>query len=307
MEFRKYHHIERYGTTAVEGIEKGECYVFPKLDGSNASIWLNDIKSVSAGSRRRELSIDDDNAGFCKYAIANEAILAYLEKHPTHRLYGEWLVPHSLKTYKEDAWRKFYVLDVCTDIDDEEKSSYHIPYNKYKPLLEEFGIEYIPPIAVIKDGSYENFIGLLETNNFLIKDDEGFGEGIVIKNYDFVNRFGRTIWAKIITKEFKEKHKLTMGGQGDPDEAYIIEETIINDFFTEALIEKEFAKFENENGEFTGKLVPKFFGVIWYEFINEESWNIIKKYKNPTVNYKTLNNLCIRKIKETLAFFKGGR
>lgn len=192
------------------------------------------------------------------------------------------------------------IIDVCTDIDDEEKSSKHIPYLEYKPLLEEFGLDYIPPIAVIKDGSYEDFVDLLKTNKFLIKEGEGFGEGIVIKNYDFINRFGRTIWAKIVTKEFKEhkgKKKIVK------DESYVIEEDIVNDFFTEAFIEKEFAKFEIENGKFEGKLVPKFFGIIWHEFITEESWNIIKKYKNPIINYKTLNSLCMKKIKETIDFF----
>lgn len=300
MEFRKYHHIERFGREAVEGIEKGDCFVFPKLDGTNSSTWLNSESGLSAGSRKRTLSLDNDNAGFYKYVLENKAILAYLKKHPTHRLYGEWLVPHALKTYEDKAWRKFYVLDVCTDIDNEEKSSKHIPYLEYKPLLEEFGLDYIPPIAVIKDGSYEDFVDLLETNKFLIKEGEGFGEGIVIKNYDFVNKFGRTIWAKIVTKEFKEhkgKKKIVK------DESYVIEEDIVNDFFTEAFIEKEFAKFEIENGKFEGKLVPKFFGIIWHEFITEESWNIIKKYKNPTINYKTLNSLCMKKIKETIDFF----
>ena len=32
MDFRKYQHIERFGTTEVDGIELGKCYVFPKID-----------------------------------------------------------------------------------------------------------------------------------------------------------------------------------------------------------------------------------------------------------------------------------
>jgi len=36
---------------------------------------------------------------------------------------------------------------------------------------------------------------------------------------------------------------------------------------------------------------------VFYELINEESWHIIKKYKNPKIDFKTLNNLAIQKIK----------
>jgi len=31
-ELTKYMHLERLGTSEVEGIENGVCYVFPKLD-----------------------------------------------------------------------------------------------------------------------------------------------------------------------------------------------------------------------------------------------------------------------------------
>jgi hypothetical protein len=37
MEFRKYQHIERFGTTEVKNIELGKVYVFPKIDGTNGS------------------------------------------------------------------------------------------------------------------------------------------------------------------------------------------------------------------------------------------------------------------------------
>jgi hypothetical protein len=29
-EFRKYQHLERFGTSEVQNIELGDCYVFPK-------------------------------------------------------------------------------------------------------------------------------------------------------------------------------------------------------------------------------------------------------------------------------------
>jgi hypothetical protein len=38
--FIKYMHLERFGNDEVEGIEIGTTYVFPKLDGTNAQVWL---------------------------------------------------------------------------------------------------------------------------------------------------------------------------------------------------------------------------------------------------------------------------
>ena len=109
--FVKYQHLERFGTAETEGIEFGECYVFPKIDGTNASVWYEN-EQIKAGSRNRELSLEKDNAGFFEWVIQNKAIQEFLQEHSDLRLFGEWLVPHSLKTYRDDAWRRFYVFDV---------------------------------------------------------------------------------------------------------------------------------------------------------------------------------------------------
>lgn len=294
IEFRKYQHVERFGTTEVEGIEFGICYVFPKIDGTNASVWLGDDGEIHAGSRNRELSLEKDNAGFYSAIKNDQRIKNYLLKHPTHRLFGEWLVPHSLKTYRDDAWRKFYVFDVCVDSDNETGLEY-LPYEIYQPLLEEFNIEYLAPIRVVKNGTYEDFIKCLNENNFLIKNGCGVGEGIVIKNYDFYNKYKRQTWAKIVTSEFRELHYKAMGAPITDNK--IIEERIVEEFVTSAFVEKEFSKIVNEQGGWNSKMIPQLLGKVFYELVNEEIWNIIKKFKNPTINFKTLNVMTIRKIK----------
>lgn len=63
MEFKKYQHLERFGNDEVEGIELGKLYIFPKLDGTNAQVWLDDEGNIKAGSRNRELTLEKDNAG----------------------------------------------------------------------------------------------------------------------------------------------------------------------------------------------------------------------------------------------------
>ena len=295
MDFRKYQHIERFGSSEVEGIEAGTVYVFPKIDGTNSSVYLRDGK-VRAASRNRELTPERDNAGFYAYAVKDDKIRAYLEAHPDHRLFGEWLVPHSLKTYRDDAWRKFYIFDVCVDSNENQTGLRYLPYEEYQPEVDQFGLSYIEPLRIMKNGKYENFVRILDENDFLIKDGCGVGEGIVLKNYAFFNRYGRQTWAKIVTSEFKERHRKFMGAPvviGDE----MIEEKIADEFVTAAFVEKEVAKIENENGAWRSKLIPQLLGRVWHEFICEEMWNICKKFKNPKIDFRILNKLVIQRVK----------
>jgi len=291
MEFRKYQHLERFGTTEVNMIELGECYVFPKLDGTNASVWMSKGE-VQAGSRKRHLTLDKDNAGFLEWVEQQANIKKYLKANPSHRLFGEWLVPHSLKTYKDSAWSRFYIFDVCIDSGEELE---YLHYDDYKPLLEEFELDYIPYIAKIKNGSYEQFVNQMIHNVFMIEDGKGTGEGVVIKNYNFVNKYGRTTWAKIVTSEFKEKHAKTMGGH-EVKGKKMIEEEIAKEFVTQALCEKVYSKIENESG-FSSKNIPQLLNTIYYDLVREDCWEFVKKNKYPTINFSTLKHFTFIEVK----------
>ena len=291
MEFEKYQHIERFGVDEVEGIENGTCHVFPKIDGTNSQLWMED-GILKAGSRNRTLEIDNDNAGFYAWALEQETFKRFFKDFPMIRLYGEWLVPHTLKTYRDDAWRKFYVFDVIY-------KGKTVCYDEYSVLLEPYDINYIPCIAKVKNGDYERFVGYLERNDFLIKDGCGSGEGIVIKNYNFTNRFGRQTWAKIVKSEFKEKHMKLMGSP-DVEFAPNTEQKIVGEFLTDAFIEKEYCKIKTEHDGWKSQYIMEFFGRVQSEFIKEETWNIVKKMKYPTINFKTLNFLITEKIKTVM-------
>ncbi len=294
MSFKRYQHVERFGTEEVEGIEFGELFVFPKLDGSNGSVWLENGE-IKAGSRNRELTLDNDNQGFYQYVLDNKQIKNYLLKHPNHRLFGEWLIPHSFKGYRNDVWKKFWIFDVTVEYDEENFE--YLSYDFYAPLLEEFNLDYILPICKMKNGNYDTFMKAMEKNTFLIKDDVDVGEGIVIKNYDYKNKYGRIIWAKMVTNEFKEKNIKAMGTT-EINTKKMVEEEITAKYCTEAFIEKEYQKIKNAQGGWSSKNIPELLGRVFSELIKEESWNIIKEFKNPVINYKTLNAFIINKVKQ---------
>lgn len=289
-------HIEKFGSDEVQGIELGETVIFPKLDGTNASLWsinVNGEMFIRGGSRHRELSISKDNAEFYNSCKDDPRYAAFFASFPHLRLYGEWLVPHTLKTYRDDAWNKFWIFDVYND-----SSGEYVDYEAYQPYLDEFFIDYVPPLARIKNGSYENFIHVLNSNNFFIKDGFGVGEGVVIKNYDFYNKFGRQVWAKIITSEFKEKHHREMGAPETEKE--LVEEKVANKFVTLALCEKVKAKIELDNEGWNSKLIPRLLETIYHDLIKEEMWDILKEEKNVTINFGTLRHFVTKRIKENL-------
>jgi len=290
--FKTYMHVERYGNSEVEGIEHGTCFVFPKIDGSNASVWLGADGEIKAGSRTRQLSLGADNAGFLSWVQQqpyHSAFVAYFREHPNHRLHGEWLVPHTLKTYREDAWRRFWIFDV--EVDDT-----FISYDVYNVDLQKHGLDYIVPMFRAENIHFEYLLKALEKNTFLIQEGAGIGEGVVIKNYDFVNKYGNTIWAKVVRQEFKEENAKTFGintiGLVDP-----VEKKIVDKFVTVALVDKVYAKIVNETGGWESKSIPRLLNTVFYDLIKEETWEFLKEFNYPTITFQSLKAYTIQKVK----------
>lgn len=291
MSFIKYQHLERYGNTEVEGIEVGTVYVFPKIDGTNGSVWVDENGAQCCGSRNRELAIDNDNAGFMNAMVQDEAVKRYVFANPSHILYGEWLVPHTLKTYSDDAWRRFYVFDVF----DRSKERL-LSYDEYSGAAIAAGLNVIPPIAIIKNGDITHFTECLAKANYLVKDGAGQGEGVVLKNYDYKNRYGRQTWAKIVSNEFKAKHHLEMGAPVVGCE--IVEEKIVAKYVTQALVDKVHAKIVNEMDGWSSKYIPRLLHTVYYDLVTEETWNFVKEFKSPKIDFKVLSHYTTARIKE---------
>lgn len=287
-EFKPYMHVERWGNSEVEGIEHGTCFVFPKIDGTNASVWM-DGPVVRAGSRTRQLSLEADNAGFLAWVEKQDNLKAYLAAHPTHRLYGEWLVPHTLKTYRSDAWRRFWIFDVEVD-------GTYLSYDAYKEDLEKAGLDFVVPMFKAENIHLEYLLEALKKNTFLIEEGSGLGEGVVIKNYDFINRYGNTIWAKVVRQEFKEENAKTFGintiGLQAP-----VEKEIADKFVTEAMVEKVYAKIVNEMGGWESKYIPRLLNTVFYDLIREETWEFLKEHNLPTVGFQALKAYTIQRVK----------
>lgn len=286
-EFHRYMHVEKFGHAEVCGIEGGLCHVFPKIDGTNASVWLGEDGTIQAGSRKRHLSLSSDNHNFCAYAMTHLTLTDFVRNYPHYRLFGEWLVPHTIRTYRDEAWRQFYIFDVF----DQDAGEY-ITYDCYCDLLKQYRLDYVPCIARVDHGTKDQFLKLADQNDFLLPTGD-IGEGIVIKRYGFKNRFGRTVWAKIVRSEFKEANQKNtefplplIKGTVQPEIA------IAKAVVTEALVDKERARLEVEDwqteineGKSPPPLQPRLLAAVWKAVITEELYDQIHSTpKNPNAS-----------------------
>jgi len=307
MIYKAYQHIEKLGSGEVEGILKGICYLFYKIDGTNSCVWLKDDGSVGFGSRKRELGLtkDTDNQGFAmsiatdeKYAGVFADLKAFLAKHPNYIVYGEWLVPVNIKNYKDDAWRNFYVFDIF-NTDDGTYVNYDI-YSKW--FDEEYkNIKYIPLLAKLENPTEEDIKNLLsKTGDFLIS--EGLGEGIVIKNYDFVNRYGRRTWAKMLTEDFLSKKKDKRGAKKEAvEQGMTVEYEIIKLLTVEQIVKEKAKIMENRQSDtWESRFIPELLNRVFNEFWRDNWEIILKKFHNPTINFKTLKSLIDAEVKKFL-------
>ena len=80
----------------------------------------------------------------------------------------------------------------------------------------------------------------------------------------------------------------------------MVEEEIVKEYVTVALCEKVKSKIEVDNDGFSSKDIPRLLNTVFYDLIKEESWNFVKKHKNPTIDYGTLQHFVYSKVKECM-------
>lgn len=329
MSYISYTHVERLEHPNVEGLLIGECYVFPKLDGTNAVLWYDDEQDhVGCGSRRRDLSKPgaDDNHGFRESMQSRDVLgdLNWLRStydgvaYPI--FYGEWLVPHTLKTYRPEAWREFYVFDArCPE------TGRYLPYESWAPRLLEAGAKVIEPLSIITNPTVEDITKIRDHHNtYLIAENGGVGEGVVVKNYSFRNHVGKTVWGKSVRNDFKEDNRRAFGTP-ERNGSFQVEAAIAEHYITPAFVEKTREKVEHaiiadvefgmepqcmsiqlENrrraiAERRGQLIPRLLQTVYSELIEEETSAFVKKFKDPTIDFKKLRQFVIAETKKYAA------
>jgi hypothetical protein len=270
----------------VEGILDTPVTVQEKVDGANVSIWLGEDGIIKCGSRTRELG-DDAFNGFTAYVKEHEeALLKWFTGIGTgSRLYGEWLVKHTI-TYPDEAYKKMYLFDIYDEVNDMYEQQTYV-----KSVAERFGFEY-PQIfvenAIVTKEQIDQFVG----KSFIGAN----GEGVVIKNSTYKNKWGNHVYAKAVHQNFKESNAIVFGGNNKHSETYW-EMYVVNKYCTLSRVQKIMQKLQPEvNERLDMKHTPEVTGRAFYDLITEEIWEIVTKV--PSLDFKTLKNLCGKKFRQ---------
>ena len=106
MEFEKFTKIPRLSR---------ECVITEKIDGTNASIYIGEDGEFLTGSRKRWITLEDDNYGFARWANENKEELMQLG---VGWHYGEWWGQGIQRKYDMDK-KVFSLFNVGRWGDDE--------------------------------------------------------------------------------------------------------------------------------------------------------------------------------------------
>jgi len=290
--FKRYPKVHRLGKEETDGILSGDVHVEEKIDGANAQIWIEDGK-IAIGSRNNTLCSDVMNPvegnnyfnGFLEYVAGHEGIKALLTERPRLRLYGEWLVKHTIH-YTETNFKHFYLFDISLITDKDKEDC--MPKYDVRDYAKHYGIRTPNYHGMITNPTEEQLMEFVGKSTIGVE-----GEGIVLKNEEFIDKFGDNTYAKIVTQNFKENNGITFGGNNKHSDTYH-EMWVVNKFMTLARVQKIMQKLQPlEEKKLDLEHIPRIINTAYHDMLTEEIWAIAKKV--PALDFKRLCNLSHKK------------
>lgn len=198
---RKYVDIERLKDKYATAFRAGEhITITEKIDGANASIYVNEDGALIACSRRNELNPQNNLQGFYEFVQSLDVDIVAAALGKQYILYGEWLVRHSI-SYPQERMKQFYVFDVFNT-----ETEQYMPWEFTKQIAEFIGLKTVP---LFYDGVFTSWEDIYDFVGRTQMDAEPCGEGVVIKSQDRLdNKYsGTPAYVKIVAAEFSEVHQ----------------------------------------------------------------------------------------------------
>ena len=306
--YRSYTHVE--ALNKYPDYLLGDIYITPKLDGTNACVyWENG--EVKAGSRKRAINIDSDNAGFALWVQTskNDEAIALREFFTNSGrtnwiIYGEFGVGSvaTIKRYIPGTASQMWIFDVY-DIQEQK----FVSRNDWAPVLTQWDLNewIIPIIGALHNPTMNDVVAYLDRNHFRLADDDPEpGEGIVIRNEDYRDKFGKYIITKIVRAEFRAGKSVNKSAPKKlPDN---LEAAIVNEYIVESDILKTKAKIALDCGtpEFdlsSGKQIGMLLNYVYRDLLVEEiPYIVTKRYKGCTINFGELRHCSDTKVRSFL-------
>lgn len=263
---KKYQSIERHGKSGTHLTVEGEPYIViqEKIDGANASFQRVGDK-ILAFSRNTPLDETNNLRGFYEWTQT----LDVSKIHYGSIFFGEWTAKHKLD-YGENH-NKFYLFDEYDTYTEK-----YMPFEEVKKVAEIIGIETVP---VFYEGKFQS---IEHIKSFVGKSVLGeIGEGVVVKNYNYTNKYGVQVFTKFVSDHFAEvsktkQHKV----KADPLTEFI------NSTLTEARVSKLIHKLVDEGKlnedyaiENMGAILKGLGSSVFDDIIKEELDELLKVVK----------------------------
>lgn len=268
MEMKKYTDVVRLGHKSTADVLKAGDYITitEKIDGANSSFTLNEENQVSCFSRNTELDESNTLRGF--YGWVQASVVPQKDLlNPDYIYYGEWLVSHKI-VYRQDAYNNFYLFSVWSKSQDKYLSDEIVKSEAIKLNLKQPHYFY--------EGEYISFEHLLSFvgKSVLTQTGEG-GEGVVVKNINYIDNYGRQMFVKLVSSEFAEIQKQRLPKNPNPNQAEMEQ---IKTILTKARVSKLLYKLvdegvldENFGIEDMGLILKNLGSRVYDDMIKEEA------------------------------------
>lgn len=306
-DYKSFYHVLKVDKPEVEGVLNGTLDVFPKIDGSNGEMFTKDGE-VHYGSRKREVTCEDDNANFANYMSnsANEEVAAlrqYCLDHPNYIVFGEWLngcdgmkFTGSLKGYIEGGFVVFAVFDV--------EDGRYLRYDEWHDDIAAIYHLVVPRIATLTNPTMDDIVPLLDKTDYL-RPEGNPGEGIVLYNYDFYDKWGHFAGIVKLVREDFLNSKSRKSKAREAQAAGETEREFVEEFCTVSEISKAQAKVMVEMGvdEWTNDkaLIGRTMNEVVHAVLEDNLLDFIfKKKMKVDMSFGNIRNLINQKVRDYL-------
>jgi hypothetical protein len=201
--------------------------------------------------------------------------------------FGEWLVRHKIN-YGENE-NKFYLFDIY----DTETERY-ISFDLVKYQAKKLNLNLIP---VFYEGVFQS---LGHIQSFIGKSQLGeIGEGVVVKNVNWINKHGEQLFTKFVSDEFAEIAKVKKQVIKQPTDQL---QEFVNSTVTKARVSKIIHKMVDEGIleedyaiENMGVILKNAGSKVYEDVMKEELDELLKKVKS------NIGRMLPQVVKEVLA------
>ena len=296
-EIKKYMDIVRYGKNGTQDVlQKGDYItITEKIDGANASFIKDDTIEYGVAAYSRNNPVGDDNTlrGYFEW-IKNNIIPIKESLNPRYRYFGEWLVSHKV-VYKQDQYRNFYLFSIW----DEENEEY-LSDEIVKSEASRLGVR---TTTYFYEGEYTSFEHIM---SFVGKSDRtvepNTGEGIVVKNVSYKDRYGKQLFVKLVSEKLAEVQKQKLPKNPNLEDEH---KGLIDSVVTTPRVEKIILKMvddgvlkEDYSIENMGDILRSL-GQLVYDDIVKEEYEMIKNVEEKILK-KKIGKVLPGKVKEIL-------